>query len=168
MRKTDINKYAGSQGNGASKSIGRIVSKSLLTILTILFITGMIVSISLFSFILSLKNETMDYDLHKLQLNYTSFIYVNGPNDDSAHPVQYQSLYSSENRVWVDYDKIPKAMKDAIVAIEDKRYWDHNGVDWKRTLGAVTTLFSKGSSYGGSTITQQLIKNIKRKFLPLI
>lgn len=160
MRKTDINKYAGSQGNGASKSIGRIVSKSLLTILTILFITGMIVSISLFSFILSLKNETMDYDLHKLQLNYTSFIYVNGPNDDSAHPVQYQSLYSSENRVWVDYDKIPKAMKDAIVAIEDKRYWDHNGVDWKRTLGAVTTLFSKGSSYGGSTITQQLIKNI--------
>ncbi|XOQ49209.1 MAG: Penicillin-binding protein 1A [Eubacteriales bacterium] len=160
MRKTDINKYAGSQGSGASKSIGRIVSKSLLTIFTILFITGLIVSISLLSFIFSLKNETMDYDLRKLQLNYTSFIYVNGPGDDSAHPVQYQSLYSNENRVWVDYDKIPKAMKDAIVAIEDKRFWEHRGVDWKRTLGAVTTLFSKGSSYGGSTITQQLIKNV--------
>nr|WP_319488360.1 transglycosylase domain-containing protein [uncultured Caproiciproducens sp.] len=163
MRKTDINKYVGSRSgekDGAVKSVGRIFWKSLTTVFTIIFITGIIVSISLVSFVLSLKDESIDYDLHKLQLNYTSFIYVNGPNDDSSNPVQYQSLYSSENRVWVDYDKIPKAMKDAIVAIEDKRYWEHKGVDWRRTLGAVTTLFSKGSSYGGSTITQQLIKNV--------
>ena len=164
MRKTDINKYVGSRNRrkdgGTARSVGRIALKSLLTVLTILFITGMIVAISLVSFVLSLKDESMDYDLHKLQLNYTSFIYVNGPNDDSSNPVQYQSLYSSENRVWVDYDKIPKAMKNAIVAIEDKRFWEHKGVDWRRTFGAVTTLFSKGSSYGGSTITQQLIKNV--------
>ncbi|MGX8701574.1 transglycosylase domain-containing protein [Caproiciproducens sp.] len=163
MRKTDINKYVGSpngEKDGKARSVGRIVWKSLFTVFTILFITGIIVSISLLSFVFSLSNESVDYDLHKLQLNYTSFIYVNGPNDDSSNPVQYQSLYSSENRVWVDYDKIPQSMKDAIVAIEDKRFWDHKGVDWIRTAGAVTTLFSKGSSYGGSTITQQLIKNI--------
>ncbi|MBW7573403.1 transglycosylase domain-containing protein [Caproiciproducens faecalis] len=163
MRKTDINKYVGSKNtkkDSKKRSIGRIAGKSLLTVFTILFISGIIVSISLISFILSLRNESIDYDLHKLQLNYTSFIYVNGPNDDSAKPVQYQSLYSNENRVWVDYDKIPQSMKDAIVAIEDKRFWEHKGVDWKRTAGAVTTLFSKGSSYGGSTITQQLIKNV--------
>ncbi len=166
MKKTDINKYVGSHNKGKDgsattvKSIGHIVIKGLLTLFTIILITGVIVSISLVSFILSMKDESMNYDLHKLQLNYTSFIYVNGPNDDSSNPVQYQSLYSSENRVWVDYDKIPKAMKDAIISIEDKRFMDHKGVDWRRTLGAVTTLFSKGSSYGGSTITQQLIKNV--------
>ena len=166
MRKTDINKYVGSKNskNNGTATTGKLFRKTIgkffLTLLTIIFITGVIVFVSLISFIMSIKNEAIDYDLHKLQLNYTSFIYVNGPNDDSAHPVKYQSLYSNENRIWVDYDKIPKYMKDAIVSIEDKRYWEHNGVDWKRTSGAVVTLFSKGSSYGGSTITQQLIKNI--------
>lgn len=164
MRKTDISKYgARKKKDGAAvtvKSGMKMLLRVLLTFLTILFITGMIVSVSLVSFILGMKDESMNYDLHRLQLNYTSFIYVNGPNDDSANPVQYQSLYSSENRVWVDYDKIPKAMKVAIVAIEDKRFWEHNGVDWRRTAGAVTQLFTKGGSYGGSTITQQLIKNV--------
>ena len=58
--------------------------------------------------------------------------------DENGNPVEYQSLYSNENRVWVDYSQIPQAMKDAIVAIEDKRFWEHNGVDWRRTLGAGT------------------------------
>ncbi|HEX3038831.1 MAG TPA: transglycosylase domain-containing protein [Caproiciproducens sp.] len=166
MRKTDINKFAGSTSGekdgaaAAAKSILKIIGKGFLTVLTILIITGILVSVSLISYIYSMKDESMNYDLHKLQLNYTSFIYVNGPNDDSSKPVQYQSLYSTENRVWVDYDKIPNAMKEAIVAIEDKRYWEHQGVDWRRTFGAVTKLFSGGSSYGGSTITQQLIKNV--------
>ncbi len=166
MRKTDINKYGGSKNREKDsavttiKSVGKIAFKAFLTFFTILIITGIIVSVSLVSFILSMKDESMNYDLHKLQLNYTSFIYVNGPNDDSANPVKDQSLYSVENRVWVDYDKIPQTMKDAIVAIEDKRYWEHKGVDWRRTFGAVTQLFYQGGSYGGSTITQQLIKNV--------
>ncbi len=54
-------------------------------------------------------------------------------------------------------DYLPKAY----VAIEDKRFYDHDGVDWKRTLGAIgNTILKGGSSYGGSSITQQLVKNI--------
>lgn len=168
MRKTDISKYAGSHGGGDSvttpKSVSRVVLKALLTVFTILAVSLAIVAVSMLAFFYSLRGESMNYDLHKLELNYTSFIYVNGPNDDSDHPVQYQSLYSSENRIWVDYDQIPQSMKDAIVSIEDKRFWEHKGVDWKRTLGAVANLFNIFSSdnggYGGSTITQQLIKNV--------
>lgn len=168
MRKTDINKFAQSPNGGGRtvstvKSAVKIVWKGLLTVLTVFFITGAIVSVSVISFIFSLKDESIDYDLHKLKLNYTSFIYVNGPGDDSAHPVKYQSLYSTENRIWVDNDKIPKTMKDAIIAIEDKRFLEHKGVDWQRTAGAVANLFnvfSNNGSYGGSTITQQLIKNV--------
>ena len=157
MRKTDISKFSNTgpvQDNSASdtaRSIGKILAKALLTLLAILIITGMIVGAFLVSFVWSMKDETMSYDLNKLKLNYTSFIYV---YDENGNPVEYQSLYSNENRIWVDYDQIPQAMKDAIVAIEDKRFWEHNGVDWRRTFGAVTQLFSNGSSYGGSTITQ--------------
>lgn len=166
MRKTDINKLTeakNAEKDGAAltvKSILKIIGKGLLTLLTVFFITGIIVSVSLISFIYSMKDSTVDYDLKKIKLDYTSFIYVNGKNDDSKNPVKYQGLYTSENRVWVDYDQIPKAMKNAVVAIEDKRFWEHKGVDWYRTAGAVTQLFTKGGSYGGSTITQQLIKNI--------
>lgn len=169
MRKTDISQYAGGRNVGekdvsTAKSVFKMILRGITTVLAVLAVSGTIVSVSLFSYIYGLKNESVDYDLHKLQLNYTSFIYVNGPGDNASSPVKYQSLYSSENRIWVDYDKIPQAMKDAIVAIEDKRYWEHKGVDWKRTVGAVVNLFnffqSDGSSYGGSTITQQLIKNI--------
>ncbi|NLJ31207.1 MAG: transglycosylase [Clostridiales bacterium] len=166
MRKTDINKLCGAKSAEkddaatTAKAVAKIVGKGLLTLFTIFIITGIIVSVSLISFIYSLKDSTVDYDLKKLKLSYTSFIYVNGENDDSSNPVKYLALSTSENRVWVDYDKIPTAMKNAVVAIEDKRFYEHKGVDWRRTFGAVTQLFSNGGSYGGSTITQQLIKNI--------
>ena len=54
---------------------------------------------------------------------------------------------------------IPAYMKTAQVAIEDHRFCEHSGVDWRTTLNAVRKLFSGGSG-GGSTLTQQLIKNI--------
>lgn len=145
------------------RSVARMLLKGFLTFLLILAIAGTIVTVSITAFVLSLQGSSVDLDLQKLKLNYTSFIYVNGANDDPSQPVKYQSLYSTENRVWVDGDKIPADMKNAIVAIEDKRFMEHKGVDWWRTLGAATSLLHLGngdSGYGGSTITQQLIKNL--------
>lgn len=72
---------------------------------------------------------------------------------------ELQQLYAEENRIWVSYDKIPQDMVHAAVAIEDKRYPDHSGVDWLRTLSAVRNFIGGDSSFGASTITQQLIKN---------
>lgn len=91
-------------------------------------------------------------------MNQTSRIYIQ--NEDTKEFKEYQKLYDTENRIWVDNQNIPQAMKDAVVAIEDKRFFDHNGVDWGRTLSAVANLATGSDSYGGSTITQQLIKNI--------
>ena len=120
----------------------------------------------MFSYIMSLRGEEIDIDLHSLNLDYTSFIYV---NDESGNPVEYKSLYGGEsNRIWVDYQDIPQYMKDAMVAIEDKRFWEHNGVDWWRTLGAASNLLSSGGSFGGSTITQQLIKNLTGDYPALL
>ena len=72
-----------------------------------------------------------------------------------------ETISSGENLIWASYAEIPQYLKDAIVAIEDKRFWDHEGVDWKRTLSAFTNMFLQmRGNFGGSTITQQLIKNI--------
>lgn len=164
MRKTDISKYTdenGASGSVSASSIAKrtfsVIGKILLTGLLVMLITGIVIGVSMIFYIIDISNEPLNIDLHKTKLNLTSFIYVQNDNDEWE---EYQQLYSSENRVWVDYQDIPKIMIDAQVAIEDKRFWDHSGVDWYRTTGAVLSLVSGRAEYGGSTITQQLIKNI--------
>ena len=76
-------------------------------------------------------------------------------------------LKREENRVWIDYEEVPQLLVKAYVAVEDKRFWDHNGVDLNR-IGAA--IISYGENFlnpsvdiqGGSTITQQLIKNLTK------
>ena len=71
------------------------------------------------------------------------------------------TLNGEENRKWVSLEDMPEYLPKMFVALEDERFYSHNGIDIKRTLGAtVGFVLGKGSSsYGGSTITQQLIKN---------
>ena len=64
-----------------------------------------------------------------------------------------------ENRVEVEYKDLPKYLVDAVVAIEDERFWDHNGVDLRRLAGVFVDSLRNSDVQGGSTITQQLIKN---------
>lgn len=67
---------------------------------------------------------------------------------------------------FASYDQIPRALVDAFVAVEDKRFWEHPGVDFLRTAEAALSyaqikLFGKGGKpFGASTITQQLVKNL--------
>ena len=80
----------------------------------------------------------------------------------TGQDVLMKTLYADENRVWVEYSDIPQNLINATVAIEDKRFWSHSGVDWKRTLGSAVYMFTGQSVQGGSTITQQLIKNLSQ------
>jgi penicillin-binding protein 1A len=77
-------------------------------------------------------------------------------------------LKKEENRVWIDYEDIPKMLIDAYVAVEDKRFFEHDGIDFKRIgsagLAYVKKMFGADVDIqGGSTITQQLIKNLTKK-----
>ena len=75
--------------------------------------------------------------------------------------IEDQSLSAGENRVWVSYSEMPDDLVNAFIAIEDKDFRDHKGVDWGRTLSATFYFFAPGDKhYGGSTITQQVIKNV--------
>lgn len=67
---------------------------------------------------------------------------------------------AGSNRERVSYEQLPKDLINAFVAIEDERFWQHNGIDLKSILRAVRGVVSDDDSAGGgSTITQQLIKN---------
>jgi 1A family penicillin-binding protein len=70
------------------------------------------------------------------------------------------TLHGEENRETVPLSQIPEALRDAVVAIEDERFWTHKGVDLKATLRAAYEDATKGKIVqGGSTITQQYVKN---------
>lgn len=64
-----------------------------------------------------------------------------------------------EYRDWVDIEAVPDMLKNAVIAIEDVRFYRHSGVDYKRLFAAVVGSLSASSDAGGSTITQQLVKN---------
>ena len=64
-----------------------------------------------------------------------------------------------ENREWASIEEIPDMLENAFVAIEDVRFYKHSGVDLKRLISAVINTLRNKNTHGGSTITQQLIKN---------
>ena len=96
-------------------------------------------------------------DLEGYDLEQTSFIYY---IDDDGDIQELQKIYTSTDRRWATIDEIPQDLIDAAVAIEDKRFYEHQGVDWITTVKACANMFiGSSSTFGGSTITQQFIKN---------
>ena len=168
-RETDISSYMGKtpeqqpeitykRSESGAKRFFKGLGKFLLTIFSVLAVAGIVTAISLAIYIIALASEPTGIDLKAKSLNQTSRIFIK--DSDTGEFTETRKLYSTENRIWVDNQNIPDYMKEAQVAIEDKRFYEHNGVDWQRTLSAVAMLATGSDSYGGSTITQQLIKNI--------
>ncbi len=96
-------------------------------------------------------------DLSAYMMNENSVIYYTDKN--TGELVELQTLVGTESRVLIEYDQIPQDLINAFVAIEDKRFWNHKGVDWRGTAAGLSKLFTGGNIRGGSTITQQLVKN---------
>ena len=170
LDKKDLNKYNTASSSSPSqraegelsqsaaataKTVGGMAWKALKTILCVLFISGVLVFLSVAAFLLSFRDIEAP-NLSAMSLNYSSFVYV---DDEAGNATEYMTIHADENRVWASLSDIPAYTKTAQVCIEDHRFCEHSGVDWRTTLNAVLKLFSGGSG-GGSTMTQQLIKNI--------
>ena len=154
--KNDKNK-AERVARAAGGAVGGALSLTLKIIVTVVLVllTTMLLFVCIFAFYVktSLVDE-LDISLDDFSLSESSTVY------DSEGNV-LATLSGSENRIWVDYEDIPEDLEHALVAIEDKRFYDHKGVDWYRTVGAVFNMFlGMRDNFGGSTITQQLIKNL--------
>ena len=97
--------------------------------------------------------STPDLDVTKIsEQAETSYIY-------DQNGTLLATYTGSENRDWASIEEIPVDLQHAVIAIEDIRFESHNGVDIKRLFGAFIANMSSNSVEGGSTITQQLIKN---------
>ncbi len=128
------------------------------TVLLILIVCGVVFVTILGDY---LQNDILpiaaQYESSVSDLEQTSFVYF--VNDNGEIEIA-QKIHTSVDRQWVSYEEIPQNLIKAAIAIEDKRFYEHQGVDWITTVKACANLFMGGSEqFGGSTITQQLIKN---------
>ncbi|HOU10889.1 MAG TPA: transglycosylase domain-containing protein [Clostridiales bacterium] len=128
----------------------------LLSVLLIVLIVSSVVVGYVFAYAVSYTNgdPALNLDEYKSGQSQTSFIFAYGKD---GKPVEYARLHGGENRVWVDIEKMPEHLQKAFISLEDKRFYEHKGVDWVRFAGVITKY---NFDQGGSTITQQLIKNL--------
>ena len=126
----------------------------------IAFLLGLIfASAATYGFITAITTNLPDlrqFDGRETSLAQDGSIWVTG---ETGTPRRVAILRSDQSRVIVRSNQISKTMKDAVVAVEDKRFYQHNGVDLPGIARAIFNRFATGTNEGASTITQQLVKN---------
>ena len=135
-------------GKRAHVSFIRVLFISLIT----LCVMGLCLGIGSVKGVIDNAPDVEDIDI--MPLGYASFLY-----DDQGNQIRKLAAPSA-NRLPVSIDKIPEDLQHAVVAIEDERFYEHNGIDVRGILRALMQNISSGGiSEGASTITQQLLKN---------
>ena len=102
-----------------------------------------------------LANVEIENDGYDLNLNSNAY-YL----DEHGDIQKLQNIFAEDNREWANFEDIPENLIRATIAIEDKRFYEHQGVDWVTTVKACFFMFFGNGDRGGSTITQQLVKNV--------
>lgn len=160
MDKKDAKKVAKAAAGATALTVSgvlRITLKTLVTILLIMLTTGLLFTCIFAYYVKTNLSQDLDITLEDMTLNQASTIYY---TDKAGNHIPMASLHGLENRIWVDYENIPQYLEYAAVAIEDRRFYEHKGVDWYRTVAAFGNMFlSMKNDFGGSTLTQQLLKN---------
>lgn len=147
--------------NKNNKPRGMIKLSSIIKILLLIVVAAIIILGSLVtSIVLGIfkKAPVIEPTEYRSQLSETSRIY-------SSDGKLIESLISDQFSEFVPYEDIPKDLINAIVAIEDERFFEHNGVDYKRVVGAIVhDIKTRSFEQGASTITMQLAKNLYTSF----
>lgn len=139
--------------------------KKFLTALLAIAFTGFMTCFIIGCYILTTAVSTVngeriiDLEFYKENQDQTTIVYA---MDEENKPVEIAKLHGEQNRVWVELEDMSEWMSKAFIAIEDKRFYDHKGVDWfSMTLGIARSFITNdGQMRGASTLTQQLIKNL--------
>ena len=148
-KKEQLDSSASMMGKKAGISALRVLFLSVI----VFFVTVICLGLGAYRGIIDSAPDISDVNI--MPLGYATFVY-------DADGNQLQKLNSAEgNRVSVSIAEIPLDMQHAIVAIEDSRFYEHNGVDPRGMLRAAAVAVSTGfqRTQGASTITQQLLKN---------
>lgn len=130
----------------------------VISVIKTIFFTGLVTGLCgtgvVFLVLYSWCQDIPTINVNELkQSALTSYIY-------DANGELLTTYSSSENRKWVEIEDVPQTLLDAFISVEDKRFYTHGGVDAKRFLSALLGQIAGSGDHGGSTITQQLIKNV--------
>lgn len=162
----EIRRSAGIAGKVCLKILSYVMN-IFLTLMLIGIIAGTIMGCAFLYYINNYVDGSIDdFDMYMSEQEASTSVYYMDWEDRQSGigtPVEIvdQRLYAKENRMIVSYNQVPKYLIDAYVSTEDHRFWDHEGVDWIRTIRAAFNYFLGSSSFGGaSTITQQVVKNL--------
>ena len=163
-------------------SVGRIILKTIGWIFLTVFTLGVIgvLTMGIFAKIfLTYVDTTLRPSLGEIVSEESSLALASTMYDKNGTAML--TLYDNRvaaggNRELVTYRDLPEHLVHALVAIEDKRFWEHNGVDWWGTGRATFYSVTGAKTQGGSTITQQLVRaayedtdvTVKRKFREIL
>ena len=141
---------------------GHVAGGVVMTVFTLVLI-GVCTTLMLLGIFMKYVNTsllpTLEVRAEDYTMSQSSVVYYQ--DKESGQWVEFQKVHGQENRVLIDIDDMSPYLWQAAVSIEDERFFSHHGVDCKRTLGAtLLTLTGSNDSYGGSTITQQMLKNM--------
>ena len=162
-KKTDISKTNSETKNNVKKKKNGKKGmnpklKKALKIAIILFLLLCVIGAGIVAGIFfGLFGDDFEISKEELEIAASNSVIVDANGEVIAN------LSGDEKRKIISLEEMSGYLPKAYVSIEDERFYSHHGVDWKRTAGAVfNTIFRGSSSYGGSTITQQLVKNITK------
>ncbi len=140
------------------KTVTKAVKILFFTLLTLFLLT------TVFCLILS---ATIDYSVDEELFNAAkntsvTHFYANGSEDGGYIPVEIEATaFGAAKKVWYSNGEISDHLKNGFIAAEDREFYSHGGVNFRRTAGAfLNYVFGSKSRYGASTITQQVVKNI--------
>ena len=142
----------------SSSKAQKVASKPVLwlvKLVLVLFTVGIILSASLgYGIFKGIIDAAPEIDVASIEPSgYATMVY------DSKGNLTETLVKSGSNRLEATYEELPQCLIDAFVAIEDSRFWSHHGVDLRSMIRAAVGILTNNPAGGGSTLTQQLIKN---------
>jgi len=145
------------RGLGITFSVLKVIGGALLTVLLIGIVCAFVFAGILGDYLQDDILPMAGMNIEDVEMDKNSVMYYVDQNGDIQ---VYQTVLATTSTKWADLEDIPEDLVHAAIAIEDKRFYTHQGVDWVTTIKACARMFFGDDSVGGSSITQQLIKNL--------
>lgn len=152
-------KRTGSKALVVTRQIFGHLARIFVTLFLVGVITGCVVVTAITIYVMNFMETDEPINLDNVSMAETTIFYA---NDENGVQTEVYRMAADENRIEVTIDQIPQCLINAYVCTEDKRFYEHDGVDWIRTVRVTVNALLRGGSQGGSTITQQLVKNITK------
>ncbi len=139
------------------KLIGKIFV--CLTLLSIIALSVVVTALTVY--VMKARETECDISLERENIEGNEFTVVYGKNREGKDE-RLSVIGSGVRRIWANITEVPNHVKNAFIALEDRKFYEHDGVDFWRTFGAFLNMFLHfwSRKQGGSTITQQLLKNV--------